>query len=75
MYQYNIELHKALIEMVATFSRVIIHPFRQFAYDNFFSITQRIQAFKDFIHNNTQFCGLSFLSFLYLYLLCNALTY
>jgi hypothetical protein len=31
--QYNIELHKTLIEMVATFSRVIIHPFRhrQFA--------------------------------------------
>jgi hypothetical protein len=31
MYQYNIELHKTLIEMVATFSRAIIHPFRQFA--------------------------------------------
>ena len=31
MYQDNIELHKTVIEMVATFSRVIIHPFRQFA--------------------------------------------
>jgi hypothetical protein len=26
MYQYNIELHKTEIEMVDTFSRVIIHP-------------------------------------------------
>ena len=31
MYRYNIELHKTLIEMVAMFSCVIIHPFRQFA--------------------------------------------